>query len=1520
MAKTTLRTYNREIETLIEQNQFEQAIAHARHILQFFPKHIHTYRLLGKAYLESQRYGDAADVFQRVLSAVPDDFVSHVGMSIIREDDGNLDEAIWHMERAFEIQPANSAIQGELRRLYGRRDGMEPPKVRLTRGALARMYLKGELYQQAIAELRAALAEDPQRPDLLALLAQAYFLTGQRVEAADTCSVLLKKTPYCLEANRILADILVNTERSAEAQAYRQRAQALDPYAAHTSPAAPTPDRVPDTAVSVEKLVWTPGQPITGTQGQPEWAASLGVDIGAAAPPKESLPEWLSEQPEQAQPPVPEPSETVPVPPFQEAELPTLTEETPTGPSAEGEIPDWMKDIGWKPSTGAGEEASPLETEPLESPAPTSEEIAPAEIPDWLQGLAPGDAAPPEQVPPETGELEMPAEASLSDSDALSWLQETPPGPTDSVVTWLETEQPALPESPTPEMEGEESLEIPDWLKGLEQPAPVQPVEPEPEVEPELFEAGPETEQVEPEPEETPDLPEWLAGEALVAGAAGVAGATAAEELPDWLKDTGEPEKPEAKAADEIPGWLRDTGSLAAQAEQPPEVSAPPAEAQPATQASQAEDEAFAWLESLAAKQGAQEALILKPEDRRETPPDWVLEAAAPAPAEPTSPEIPSVPEWPPAETPLADELESPAEAAPAEEVPEWLRSLEGEGAPQGKPEEAAQLFEELAEEPEIPAEADIEAEAQLFEELAKAPEMPVEATPASEILEWLRGLEGEGAGAPQAEPEEAAQLFEELPEEAEPPVEPTPASEVPEWLRGLEVEGAGALQAEPEEAAQLFEELAEGAEAPVEATPAEEVPEWLRGLEVEGAGAPQAEPEEAAQLFEELAEGAEAPVEATPAEEVPEWLRGLEGEGAPQVEPEEAAQLFEEAEAPGLAAPDVGAWMIEEQIEEAPLEAEAESADLPDWLRGIAPEPSADAFVSPEESLPEEPSQEPGEAIESAGLPAWLASLESSGGAEPELEMLFGPQALAIGPLESTPAEAVPAEPTPEPEGEPAAISDTQPTRIKPSEAAEPPVEAEVPAVELPGELPSELPSEAIPEWLRGLGEEQPTVESLVEPFLEEPSLAPSEEAAFETPEIAEITPFEEPLPTPVEEAPFEAPEVAEVAPFEEPLPMPVEEAPFEAPESVEGPPAEMPTETPAEPSVEAATAPLDDEAAFAWLEGLAARMGAEEALLLKPEERSETPPEWVQKASEEAGLPELGTAAVEPVTPEIPPEVGEGLPEGEAELAESLISMEAEVPAEAGPEAQFEPITPAESEPEAKFELFAPEEIAAEVPEAPEARPELPSWLTGVEGTGAVEEELAWTPPTEAQPEPVAEPAEALPVVEPFKPEEALPARLDLNEAGLSELERLPGVGFVRAQSIITYRQAFGPFARVDELANVAGFEQDLVESLRDKLGLGEALPAEAAAEAVDIYQVTLIQARNALIQGQSAQALAHYTSLIKAQQALPDVIQDLNEALYRFPVDVSIWEALGDAHMRIGHLQDALDAYTKAEELIR
>ena len=56
-------------------------------------------------------------------------------------------------ERAFELAADNPVIEEELRRIYGQRDGIEPHRVQLTRGALARLYLKGDLLPRAISEL-----------------------------------------------------------------------------------------------------------------------------------------------------------------------------------------------------------------------------------------------------------------------------------------------------------------------------------------------------------------------------------------------------------------------------------------------------------------------------------------------------------------------------------------------------------------------------------------------------------------------------------------------------------------------------------------------------------------------------------------------------------------------------------------------------------------------------------------------------------------------------------------------------------------------------------------------------------------------------------------------------------------------------------------------------------------------------------------------------------------------------------------------------------------------------------------------------------------------------------------------------------------------------------------------------------------------------------------------------------------------------------------------------------------------
>jgi tetratricopeptide (TPR) repeat protein len=223
MTTITLQEYQERIEKLIDENMLTDAESHCRHILESHPGNITTYRLLAKALLEKHEYDGAADLFQRVLSADPNDFVAHVGLAIIRAEETQLEDALWHLQRAFEIEPYNAAIQEELRRHYVQFSDMAVDRIPLTAGALARLYIKGELYQQAVQELRQAIQHGQDRVDLEVLLAEALWRNDQRVDAEEVCLNVLQKLPNCIAANAILSEIWLQTGRIGESQKYLRR-------------------------------------------------------------------------------------------------------------------------------------------------------------------------------------------------------------------------------------------------------------------------------------------------------------------------------------------------------------------------------------------------------------------------------------------------------------------------------------------------------------------------------------------------------------------------------------------------------------------------------------------------------------------------------------------------------------------------------------------------------------------------------------------------------------------------------------------------------------------------------------------------------------------------------------------------------------------------------------------------------------------------------------------------------------------------------------------------------------------------------------------------------------------------------------------------------------------------------------------------------------------------------------------------------------------------------------------------
>jgi len=344
----------------------------------------------------------------------------------------------------------------------------------------------------------------------------------------------------------------------------------------------------------------------------------------------------------------------------------------------------------------------------------------------------------------------------------------------------------------------------------------------------------------------------------------------------------------------------------------------------------------------------------------------------------------------------------------------------------------------------------------------------------------------------------------------------------------------------------------------------------------------------------------------------------------------------------------------------------------------------------------------------------------------------------------------------------------------------------------------------------------------------------------------------------------------------------------------------------------------------------------------LLTPEERLDEPPEWVQKAAEEAEaeapVPELfqepadglrderateivdeelpdwligaaaGTVAAagaylakgeeEPAIQEAQPELGEPVPDS-ASVAEGLPSVEGEIESAY---AWLESLATVQETGEAE------PEVAEEVVEEEES--ELPDWLAGLEPETVETESLqtTWTPDM----------AGITPAVE-AEPLEAMAPLLDLNQAALIQIERLPGVGFRRAQALVEYRQEHGPLNSLDELVNVEGFDPELVDSLAGyAVIIAPLAPAPARVETVQESQPA--QEETAPFeQAADSTILKDYPELIRQPDKLPQVVYDLQEAVRTQPQDVSLWIALGDAQMRLGQVQEALESYNTAEELL-
>jgi tetratricopeptide (TPR) repeat protein len=454
MPDIRLRDYTTKIKELIRNVRLDEAIAHCQHILHHYPKYIEPYGLLGEACLEKEMYREAIEFFQRTLSADPENLIARVGLGVIYDQQGALPEATWQLERAFELAPGNTEVRRELLRLYMQRDGSETARLRLTRGALGRLYSRNGLYERAVEEFHAVLRQDPDLPDIKVALAEALWREGRRLEAVETCVELLKALPNCLKANLILGEIWIQGGDEEEGRQRLDVAHALDPENRVAYELMGSGSPLPLEEAFLPELETLPARvelpaveawALTGAEVPAQ--EMLPVEAAEAREPEGELPDWLRDIGVEEQ-------ELVEELPGEEL---AVAESRPAEGISTDEMPEWLRAV-------MGEEAPVAAEEPAVVEEAAVEEVpVAAEEPAVVEGEAAVEEVPPVlEIPEWLRQLER-AEAE----EAAAPLVEA--GVAAVTVTRGDETEEKVPteEVPTEELEAPEAEEIPEWLQAL---------------------------------------------------------------------------------------------------------------------------------------------------------------------------------------------------------------------------------------------------------------------------------------------------------------------------------------------------------------------------------------------------------------------------------------------------------------------------------------------------------------------------------------------------------------------------------------------------------------------------------------------------------------------------------------------------------------------------------------------------------------------------------------------------------------------------------------------------------------------------------------------------------------------------------------------------------------------------------------------------------------------------------------------------------------------------------------------
>ena len=223
---TSLRDALRQAEAEIAAQRPADALRFCEQLLGMHPRWLEALRVKAEAFIALNRLPEAERILDGILASHPEHVRAYWDRAFLAQQRGDMLGALVCYRRACEVTANNAQLRATFNHLAAQ---LNRSPYTPTHTGLARLYLRSELFSQALREWDIALHANASRLDAQIGMAETFWRMGDARHAQAVCRYTLQHMPYCLKPMLLLALFELDNGHFDEARRFVQAANELDP-------------------------------------------------------------------------------------------------------------------------------------------------------------------------------------------------------------------------------------------------------------------------------------------------------------------------------------------------------------------------------------------------------------------------------------------------------------------------------------------------------------------------------------------------------------------------------------------------------------------------------------------------------------------------------------------------------------------------------------------------------------------------------------------------------------------------------------------------------------------------------------------------------------------------------------------------------------------------------------------------------------------------------------------------------------------------------------------------------------------------------------------------------------------------------------------------------------------------------------------------------------------------------------------------------------------------------------------